>query len=365
MLDITKTYTKWNVERISRHLLYWLAWLCFYVVVNEGAFENGDYSSWVYFELCVLPIKLSFTYFTIYYLFPKYIVKKRYSAFFVRVALLSFVGGMLFRAVDFYFISRYLVTAQSFLEKIDSTRFWTFHIAYKTIDLLFVVSLVLPVKLIQLQTRQQKKAQEVFMQKLETELQFLKHQLQPHFLFNTLNNLYAMVITGDSKSGDVVIKLSEMMSYMLYDSNVRFIDLNKELENLENYIALEKLRYGEELEIYYDVVGKRQGFQIAPLILISFVENAFKHGVSKDLSRSWIKINVQVTEDTFSFTVENTVHDEASNNGEVRVKSGFGLANVKKRLELIYGDAHALQIHNGDTYKVDLELTQKMDVTYV
>nr|WP_297917138.1 histidine kinase [uncultured Allomuricauda sp.] len=292
MLTISKTYHSWTPQRVLRHVGYWLAWLVFYVVVNEGVFENGNYSAWVFFEMCVLPIKLTFTYFTIYYLFPKYVEQNNYYPFIIQLAILALVGGILFRAVDYYFIGRYLITIEHFLEKINNDKFLSFQIAYKAIDLLFVVSLVLLIKLFQLQARKQKESQELLTQKLETELQYLKHQLQPHFLFNTLNNLYGMIITRDAYAGETVLKLSSIMSYMLYDTNAKFIKLGKELENLTNYIELEKLRYGEELEVSYSVEGAVEEASIAPLILIAFVENAFKHGVSKDFEKSWIQVRL-------------------------------------------------------------------------
>lgn len=356
MLLISKTYDSWTFERIARHVLYWSAWLVFYAVVNEGAFENGNYSSWLIFELCVLPIKLSLVYFTLYYLFPKYVVTKKYTSFFLIVLGLTIVGGFIFRAVDYYYVSRYLISSESFLEKIDDSQYWTFHIAYKAIDLLFVVSLVIPVKLIQLQTRQERKTQEILTQKLETELQYLKHQLQPHFLFNTLNNLYGMVITGNKKAGEIVIKLSEIMSYMLYDSNGRLIPLEKEISNLKNYIDLEKLRHGDELSVSFTVKGQPKGRAIAPLILVSFLENAFKHGISENLENSWITITVEIRHDSLYFEVENSLHKADEKKSTEKVHSGLGLSNVKKRLELIYGELHTLEIAKSDTYSVQLEL---------
>ncbi|MEM9866759.1 MAG: histidine kinase [Bacteroidota bacterium] len=365
MLTISKTYHSWTPQRVLRHVGYWLAWLVFYVVVNEGVFENGNYSAWVFFEMCVLPIKLTFTYFTIYYLFPKYVEQNNYYPFIIQLAILALVGGILFRAVDYYFIGRYLITIEHFLEKINNDKFLSFQIAYKAIDLLFVVSLVLLIKLFQLQARKQKESQELLTQKLETELQYLKHQLQPHFLFNTLNNLYGMIITRDAYAGETVLKLSSIMSYMLYDTNAKFIKLGKELENLTNYIELEKLRYGEELEVSYSVEGAVEEASIAPLILIAFVENAFKHGVSKDFEKSWIQVRVEIRDGSIFFTVENSVHPGESEIKKNRVYSGVGLVNVKKRLQLLYGNRYDLQIEDADTFKVDLRITDKSMTTDV
>ncbi|MEM7381661.1 MAG: histidine kinase, partial [Bacteroidota bacterium] len=248
---------------------------------------------------------------------------------------------------------------------IDSQDFWSFTIAYKSLDLLFVVSLVLIIKFIQLQTLQERKNKELSEQKLEAELNYLKHQLQPHFLFNTLNNLYGMIITKDENAGEIVLKLSDILSYMLYNSNDKEISLEKELDSLSNYIELEKLRYGKELTVTYDVSGVPEDHKIAPLILISFVENAFKHGPSDALGDSWIRIKVQIEEGQIRFEVENSIDKESidKQTKQSRVVSGIGLANIEKRLELIYGDTYDLHISEGDTYKVELTI-KKHELSY-
>ncbi|NAS13319.1 sensor histidine kinase [Poritiphilus flavus] len=364
MFILTKTYEGWSLERVSRHIGYWLLWWLFYMVINEGVFDNGSYREWFLFELHVLPLKWSITYFTIYYLFPKYVRNKRYLTFFFWILGLIIVGGILFRALDYYVIGN-LISSEALLKKIDSQNFWSFTIAYKALDLLFVVSLVLIIKFIQLQTLQESKNKELTKQKLEAELNYLKHQLQPHFLFNTLNNLYGMIITKDENAGEIVLKLSDILSYMLYNSNDKEISLEKELESLANYIELEKLRYGKELTVSYEVTGSPQDHKIAPLILISFVENAFKHGPSDVLVDSWIRIAVHIEDEQMRFEVENSMETLAVDKDEKqgRVVSGIGLSNIEKRLELIYGDSYELHISEGDTYKVELTI-KKHELSY-
>ncbi|TAI49584.1 sensor histidine kinase [Flagellimonas allohymeniacidonis] len=358
MLLLSKTYRTWSLERVSRHVVYWMFWWVFYTVVNEGIFENGSYSSWFLFELHVLPLKLSITYFTIYYLFPKYAKNKGYFTFFVFLIGLTIVGGFIFRAIDYYIISGRIISSKSFLNEIDDTRFWSFQIAYKTLNLLFIVSLVLLIKYIQLQFEQERKNKALMTQKLETELNYLKHQLQPHFLFNTLNNLYGLIITKDENAGKIALKLSEILSYMLYDSNDKEIPLEKELTCISDYIELEKLRYGDELTVTYNVEGTAHHQKIAPLILISFVENAFKHGPSGELASCWIAISVTIERDILSFSVENSIQKEPveTTKEPARILSGIGLANVKKRLELIYGESFDLSTTEKDTYKVELTI---------
>lgn len=358
MFDLSKTYTKWSLERVSRHVAYWLFWWFFYTVINEGIFENGSYSAWFLFELHVLPLKLTITYFTIYFLFPRYAKSRRYTLFIIWILCLTLVGGIIFRAIDYYIISGNIISSETFLEKIDDTQFWSFHIAYKFLDLLFVVSLVLLIKFIQLQMQQERTNKELAKQKLEAELNYLKHQLQPHFLFNTMNNLYGMIITKDENAGEIVLKLSEILSYMLYNSSDREIALDKELESLSNYIELEKLRYGDELTVRYELSGSAENFSIAPFILISFVENAFKHGPKDELVESWININVKIENDILHFEVENSIHKESSVKVDRndRIVSGIGLSNVEKRLQLIYGSSYDLNFTKGDTFKVELTI---------
>ncbi|UJH67804.1 sensor histidine kinase [Allomuricauda sp. SCSIO 65647] len=360
MLIFSKKYNNWSLERIIRHIAYWTFWWLFYTVVNAGIFDEGSYSPWFLFELHILPLKLSITYFTIYYLFPKYAKDNKYPIFFLWILGLVILGGFVFRLIEVYFVSEYVISSEVYLKKIDKSKFLSLNIVYKALDLLFVVSLVLIIKFIQRQIEQERKTKSLITQKLETELNYLKHQLQPHFLFNTLNNLYGLIITKDENAGELVLKLSEILSYMLYDSNDKEIPLEKELACLSNYIELEKLRYGNELTITYKVDGSPKNHKIAPLILISFVENAFKHGPSDELMTSWINISADIKENSFRFVVENSIDEEhiKKNKQESRVVSGIGLSNVEKRLKLIYGEAFTLKISQEDFYKVELTINK-------
>jgi two-component system LytT family sensor kinase len=353
MMPFKHVYDKWTWRRISRHLLYWLFWLIFYATVNVNYKEYGNYGTWVLIELCVLPIKISFSYLLIYYILPTYGVEKKYIQFFVYTLVVGAIGGFLLRSIDLYIIREYLLPTKG------EFQLFTFSIAYQSLDLIFTGSIVLVIKLIQNQIQSDKITKELQQQRLESELQYLKHQLQPHFLFNTLNNLYGLILTHDKNAADVVIKLSEIMNYMLYQSNETYISLDKELENLNNYIDLEKLRYGDKVEVVFDVVGSIKDKKIAPLILISFVENAFKHGPAMEQKNSWISILLEIDEESLIFKVENNLDVEnlvESNAISTRVNSGIGLSNVRKRLALIYPDAHELEVIESDSYLTSLKI---------
>jgi LytS/YehU family sensor histidine kinase len=196
-------------------------------------------------------------------------------------------------------------------------------------------------------------------EKLEAELNFLKSQVHPHFLFNTLNNLYALTLKKSNKSPDVVLKLSEMLDYMLYQCNEDKISLDKEIKLIENYISLEQLRFSNNVELTFDVEGKTANISIAPMILFPLVENCFKHGISIDTKKGWIKIELSVNQDELTFEVSNSKPPQTIKKQE-EVSKGIGLKNVKKRLELIYPDKHKLDIaekENSFECKLILELT--------
>ncbi|MBC8172438.1 MAG: sensor histidine kinase [Chitinophagales bacterium] len=189
----------------------------------------------------------------------------------------------------------------------------------------------------------------------ELELNFLKSQINPHFLFNTLNNIYSLALQKNDKAPEMIIKLSDLMRYMLYECNVEKNDLQKEVQFMRDYIELEKLRHGTDVEIDFLVSGDLRNKGIPPLLLIPFVENAFKHGVNAQFGKSWVKINLTANDDTFTFHIENN----KPVNGNVVTKRGHGIGieNTKKRLHLIYPGRHRLSIHEEHhIYSVALEV---------
>jgi two-component system sensor histidine kinase AlgZ len=189
-------------------------------------------------------------------------------------------------------------------------------------------------------------------EKLIAELNFLKEQINPHFLFNTLNNLYYLAFTQSPNTTEVIAKLSQMMRYMIYDSNHPLVPLSKEIEYMQNYISLERLRLNNTIPIQFEVEGNTEGVRIAPLIFITFLENAFKHGVNTNKPDAWVNISIHVDGKKCVYTVENS---RITTNGTER--SGIGLQNVKRRLELSYPALYELQVNvRHDRYSVQLNL---------
>ncbi|QCX01773.1 sensor histidine kinase [Aggregatimonas sangjinii] len=192
-------------------------------------------------------------------------------------------------------------------------------------------------------------------EKAKTELQHLKSQVNPHFFFNTLNNLYGLVGKDPDKAQNLILKLSDMMRYSIYEGEREFVTIEEEVAYLKNYIELHRMRYHKTIDIRLEEDIKKQGFLIMPLLFILLLENAFKHGVENLRENAFVHIGLVVNEKEVQFTVRNNF--DAS---EVSVASGIGLKNLKRRLELAYPDNHSLAIKSKEgVYTAQLSLKRQ------
>ena len=234
---------------------------------------------------------------------------------------------------------------------LSSTRF----IVMVTLNSLFLVVFIGLLKFLEDWFELEAAKKELENERLTSELRFLKAQINPHFLFNTLNNLYYLAFTNSPNTTEVIAKLSQMMRYMIYDSNHLSVPLDKEIEYIENYISLEKLRLNEEVPIDFKVEGMTGGLRIVPLVLITFLENAFKHGINSTTKDSFVDASIEISGKTCVYTVTNS---KVSDSGKtVTEKSGIGLQNVKRRLELSYPNDYELNVNETEkTYSVTLKL---------
>jgi len=192
-------------------------------------------------------------------------------------------------------------------------------------------------------------------QTMQSELKFLRSQINPHFLFNTLNNLYALTLKKSDDAPAIVLKLSEMMRYMLYECNEKKVLLSKEVSYMQNYLDLERLRQRASIEITFELDGEVNDQKIAPLLLIPFIENSFKHGLTSRID-GWVRIRLQISQKKLLFDIENSKGPGMPK--QVHRKSGgIGLVNVRRRLNLIYPDNYQLKISNEpNSYRVSLDL---------
>ncbi|MEN0049427.1 MAG: histidine kinase [Bacteroidota bacterium] len=205
-------------------------------------------------------------------------------------------------------------------------------------------------------TRKEKEAVQSQKEKLETEIKFLRSQINPHFLFNSLNNIYTLTLLQSDKAPENLLRLSEMLRYMLYDCEAEKVPLQKEIVYLKNYISLQQLKDSEGMNIQVNLEESQPNVFVPPLLLIPFVENAFKHSKIESQNEGWIEIDLKTNEKQLSFEVKNSIPSANYTKDEV---GGIGLENVKRRLALLYPDKHQLAIKNKEnqfTIRLQLDL---------
>lgn len=348
-------YQRLERKRILLHLLFWLCTLMGLIILY--GFKLPSYPMSIRNNTLYLPLHIIYFYTVAYILIPKYLLTGKYIQLILYILLLAFVITVLTRLLDIYWIDPYIDNYQKmhgefgtwwktqgtpWQQLINSIAFTN---ALRGANM--VVWIAVTIKLFKMWYDKRKAA-------LSAELSFLKAQVHPHFLFNTLNNLYALTLKQSAKAPQVVMGLSEILRYMLYECDKNTIPLKKEIEILESYIALEQIRYEDRLDLNFNIQGVVQNQQIAPLLMITFLENAFKHGTSEQVGEVWIKIDCIIKDQQLKFTVANS-----KANSEVAKKpSGkLGLNNLKKRLEILYPDAHVLVTDEDENmYLASLEL---------
>lgn len=288
-----------------------------------------------YFIACVsgrIVLLIIIAYLNLHYFLPRFLLKKRYFTYFGLV-IISVIGYLTAQSLFDYYLYGYVVGPMRNSHLMES-------LSYNFFSTLWYLGLMLALKLSIDWYGQQLIIQRITVEKLNAELNFLRAQVNPHFLFNVLNNLYALTLKKSDLAPDVVLKLSEMMEYMLYDSNDEKVSLEKEISYLNSYIELERLRFNGAANITLDNNTSLNGAEIAPLLLLPLVENAFKHGLSKQPECSWLKINIRQEGSTFSFLIENPQPSSTSD----KKNGGIGLSNLRNRLELLYPNRHQLAL---------------------
>lgn len=337
--------------RLVSHGLFWLVYMV-YATLLYGS-TRDDYWRGFIEVIATLPIKMLAVYFTLYYLIPRFLDAKKYPG----LILMFLASAILFGYADRLLMHTFYVPI--YLKDYDYEKYPLTSIA-KAIQRSSIVYLVVfaasAIKLIKRNYQTERFTQELGKEKLDAELKFLKGQIHPHFLFNTLNTLYALTLQNSPKSSEVVLKLSHLLDYMLYDCNVELIPLRKEVQQMQNLIELEQFRYGNRLEVSFSVKGDVSTQQIPPLLMLPFVENAFKHGVSKEVEEAFISIDLTLKEQTLTLRVENSKAEE-DQKPEAEYTKGIGLKNVSRRLDLLYEDRYDLQVFDEeDTFMIVLKI---------
>jgi len=273
-------------------------------------------------------------YFNIYYLVPKFIIGKKYK--FYITALLIVLGINYFLRIG---LVHWLVTTDTSPIVQGNSELFSFnHIIAITLGEIYVIALVSGIKFTIDYVIELNKNNQLLELQTETEMNYLKAQIQPHFFFNTLNSLYALTLKKSEKASEVVLKLSEFMEYVLYDLNKKEIPLLKEINYVRNYIELEQIRRGDLVECSVDIIGDIDDVVLPPFLFLPFVENCFKHG-QLGSGRILIKMTFKRDEKELEFILVNSYEQDNFSN----VKSGIGIINVRRRLELNYGNRFQLK----------------------
>ncbi len=335
---------EWLNRRRVAHSVFWVT-LLIILMIAEGI-QQGFFFTFTN-ELINIFFFALLVYFNLYYLVPNYLSQNRFMTYGLLLVLSAIIITPLKMIVFYFKFSDFPKLQNNLIKDINSQFLINF----------FLVSISTIVKIVTDWARHVGEKQELVTQTMQSELRFLKSQINPHFLFNTLNNLYALTLKKSDQAPDVVIKLSEMMRYMLYECNEKRVPLSKEVNYIQNYLELEKLRQSNRaVEITFEVNGSIKNQQIAPLMFIPFLENSFKHGLSHQISHGFVHVRLDVDDNRVQFNIENSKPDSAPVRDN-RPSGGIGLVNVHRRLNLLYPNQYELKIEdNPNSYAVNLLL---------
>ncbi len=334
-------------KKITKHILYWIGIVVFFGI-TWGTYDH-DYKRSFLIQFFGLPGKIVLVYITLLFLIPKFFVTRKFTIFVLYYFLfLVIITVIIQRPIMLYYVE------PNYLPEWKSKGFFTISEIMKTaLDVNNAAILPMAYIFFKFYYNSQQKTLALEKEKLQAELNQLRNQVHPHFLFNTLNNLYSLIIKKSDVAETAVLKLSGLMRYMLYEANVPKVSLSKEVEYLKNYVDLEKLRFDSHTDISFNAEIDKE-YSISPFLLIPFVENAFKHGPSSN-KNSWIVISILVKNKKLIMQIENAKQNEQ--NQKTDFDGGIGFINVKKRLELLYPNNYSLNAQdNGLSYEVILKL---------
>ena len=341
-----------KIKEPSKLLMHIIAWAVIFLlpyIFSSAYYDDGENnlhsnSTFLYLNTVTKIFWVGLFYLNTEILVPLLVYKRKYILFLItQVILFSLI--MLIHGEFF----KLMITEKTF-SFINSS-------SHNIITFLFAIIASIAYKTVNDRTKSQKEANERIQENLKTELSFLRSQISPHFLFNIMNNIAAMVRLKSDELEPTVHKLSSLMQYMLYETDEEKVLLQSEIENLHNYIALQQQRFSEKLTLHVSIDAKENWHTIEPMLLIPFVENAFKHGTGL-VQNPEIEIELKAENGKLYFNVKNRFIETETTKDKT---SGIGLVNVKRRLVLLYGNQHHLTVNKtGDLFIASLELTFKL-----
>ena len=336
----------------QRPVYHALFWICLFstMVMNGHSNNAASGKGWLFTfssELVGLIFYSTLVYFNLYYLIPSYLAKR--TVLYIGLVLAACAVLTPLEILTLYLKYTGLPQFQEDLVKNQDRIF---------MGNVFVVVISTILRVIMDWWRYQTEKQMLMTRTMQSELRFLKSQINPHFLFNTLNNLYEITLKKSDQAPEIVLKLSEIMRYMLYECNERRVLLSKEIQYIQNYLDLERLRQPAHVAIRFTTEGRVSDQMVAPLLFVPFVENSFKHGLNHSLTgEGYVNIRMRVQDNDLEFFIENNKTTLAIPREEHPVSGGIGLVNVRQRLELLYPGHYSLDTEETPTsYAVTLHL---------
>lgn len=330
-------YWPWHV---GGWLIYWLVvsmvWLDYGVTYGGGLYKEG---------IRLLP-KLAVVYINLWILLPRFLYAKHYLRYVLSVVGII-AGGLLIQLGLIHFFDQ---ESQRILGRtVDASS-----IVRGMMIINSVVIFTSALAILQKRMEDVRKVEQLEKEKSQAELHLLKSQVNPHFLFNTLNNLYSLAVRQSPETPEVIARLSQLMRYMLKQSDASEVPLSKEINFLKSYLLLEKLRYDDSLKVRFDITGEVTNQQVAPMLFIPLVENAFKHGLSDKSSKEWLNIQMVLEDSQLRFAVENSIPETPN---LINAEDGTGLTNLRTRLNLLYPQAHELTLKpQSNCYSAELKI---------
>lgn len=352
-----------NLQRkqVLLHIILWAAYFGLFTFFSTDYLSLG---SAILRASLVVGLSVLIFYFNTEVLIPRFLQEKRYWWYILAVVLL-FVGAIflfeLIEAIHFDEIHDKFVEEHGPRHRKRPPRHETqtfvrrgFRMV-RMFSVLAVLFISTAYKTAQLAARRAREAALLKAENLETEMKLLKSQVNPHFLFNALNNIYSLSVIKSDKAPEVVLKLSDLLRYNLYETDAAKVRLEKEIAYLKDYIQLQQLKTEESQQIQFEVLNQEPEAMIEPMLFIPFMENCFKHGNVEDVENGWVKIKLSNTAQELNLEVENSIPKEQYTKDKV---GGIGLDNVRRRLNLLYEGRHELKVERLESsFKVVLKIT--------
>ncbi|MDZ7896950.1 MAG: histidine kinase [Arcicella sp.] len=354
-LDFYPPYGTPLKRRIAIHATYWVMWGMFSLIafIAPISLENKLLMT-LFFVLQGVTIYYGTTYFAV----PNLLSSKRFILGLLILFIIYCLSYWEKLWLNIFILKNNIYPpnsnsykyAQTYITKGIWGIFKPQNLTFEIFTTLNIIAFPFMIKLSRVITAYSMKVVKLTKEKTDLEIDFLRTQLNPHFLLNSLNNIYSQIVSGDETAGNSVILLSDLMKYILYHSGELLVDLEREIHFLRDYINLERLRGSKYLDIQFSQTGEEEmkGYNIAPLILINYVENAFKHGGGRDGEVSLIDVNIKFIDETLLVRIENDYVEKINKNMKNK-EGGVGIANTRKRLQLLYPNRHTLTIEKNDT----------------